>query len=207
MKYKHIVFDVDGTLIDTLYSTTKALQDVLLEVTGRLYPLEELVFSYGIPGIDTLRQLEVADPLGALKQWEDRLEDYRQHDRVFDGIPGLLAALREAGCALGIVTSRTRAEFDADFAKLDIAPYFQSVICADDTEGHKPQPDPLLKYLERAGGGKGEALYIGDSVYDMGCARAAGVDFGLAGWGATQRHEADYVFDVPFDVQRTLLGG
>lgn len=204
MKYRHIVFDVDGTLIDTLYSTTKALQDVLLAATGKLYPLEALTFSYGIPGIDTLRQLAVEDPWGALKQWEDKLEDYREHDHVFEGIPGLLAALHQAGFGLGVVTSRTRAEFDIDFAKLDIARYFQTVICADDTEGHKPLPDPLLKYLERTGCARDGALYIGDSVYDQQCAASAGVDFGLAGWGATEEREAPWVFRVPADVGAML---
>lgn len=206
MSYQHIVFDVDGTLIDTLYSTTQALQDVLKEATGVVWPLEELEFSYGIPGIDTLRRLRVEEPEKLLKRWEDKLDDYRQFDHVFPGIPELLAALGEAGLGLGIVTSRTRKEFDADVAKLDLASHFQTVICADDTVGHKPRPDPLLKYLERTGGARGEALYIGDSVYDLGCAEAAGVDFGLAGWGATRRHGGRYVFERPEDVQGAVLG-
>lgn len=204
MGYRHIVFDVDGTLVDTLYSTTQALQDVLKEATGVVWPREELEFSYGIPGIDTLRQLKVEAPETLLRQWEDKLDDYRQFDHVFEGIPELLATLRGAGVALGIVTSRTRKEFDADIAKLDIAPYFQRVICADDTVGHKPQPDPLLKYLERTGCAKEETLYIGDSVYDLGCAQAAGVDFGLAGWGATKRHGGRYVFETPADVSKII---
>ncbi|MBQ4088370.1 MAG: HAD hydrolase-like protein, partial [Clostridia bacterium] len=58
-------------------------------------------------------------------------------------------------------------------------------VCADHTEKHKPEPEPLLKYMELTGAKPDEVLYIGDSKYDEMCAHAAGVDFALATWGAT----------------------
>ncbi len=201
MKYPHVVFDVDGTLLDTERSVLLSLRDTLREVMGRDYSLEELEFSLGIPGADALETLGVANVPAVLARWEELLQGYRHLDGVFDGIPELLAALKRSGRALGVVTSRTRAEFDLDFSQLEIGPCFQVVITADDTDLHKPHPDPLLKYMELSGAAAEDILYIGDSGHDARCAQAAGVDFGLAGWGAKRPQTCTYAFQTPLAVQ------
>ncbi len=205
MKYSHIVFDVDGTLIDTFYSNMQSLQDTLKELTGEVHPLEELGRFFGIPGLETAVQLGLPDPEAALAQWEARLQRYRHTDRVYDGIPQLLETLSRAGLCLGVVTSRTRAEFDADFSKLSIARHFRTIITASDTLRHKPEPDPLLEYIRRTGCEKGQVLFIGDSPYDMQCAAAAGVASGLAGWGATGPRECTHHFESPKEVSTLVL--
>lgn len=201
MKYPHVVFDVDGTLLDTERSVLLSLRDTLREVTGRDYPLEELVFSLGIPGADALELLNIPNVPAVLARWVELLERYRHTDRVFDGIPELLAALKGSGRSLGVVTSRTRTEFDLDFSRLEIGPYFPVVVTADDTGLHKPHPAPLLRYMERTGAAASDVLYIGDSAHDARCAQAAGVDFGLAGWGAKSPQACTYVFPTPLSVQ------
>lgn len=205
MKYSHIVFDVDGTLIDTFYSNMQSLQDTLRDLTGEVYPLEELGRFFGIPGMETAVQLGLDDPAGALAQWVENLQRYRHTDRVYDGIPELLETLSRAGLALGVVTSRTRAEFDADFSTLPIARYFQTTITASDTVRHKPEPDPLLEYIRQTGCEKGQVLFIGDSPYDMQCAAAAGVASGLAGWGATGPRPCTHYFETPEEVSTLVL--
>ncbi len=205
MKYSHIVFDVDGTLIDTFYSNMQSLQDTLKDLTGEVHPLEELGRFFGIPGMETALQLGLPDPEGALAQWVERLQDYRHTDRVYDGVPELLETLSRAGLCLGVVTSRTRAEFDADFSVLPIARYFQTTITASDTVRHKPEPDPLLEYIRRTGCAKEQALFIGDSPFDMQCAAAAGVASGLAGWGATGPRDCTHRFETPEEVSTLVL--
>ncbi len=205
MKYSHIVFDVDGTLIDTFYSNMQSLQDTLKDLTGEVHPLEELGRFFGIPGLETAVQLGLPDPEAALAQWEARLQRYRHTDRVYDGIPQLLETLSRAGLCLGVVTSRTRAEFDADFSKLSIARYFQITITASDTLRHKPEPDPLLEYIRRTGCAREQVLFIGDSPCDMQCATAAGVASGLAGWGATGPRECTHRFETPQEVSTLVL--
>lgn len=205
MRYSHIVFDVDGTLIDTFYSNMQSLQDTLQELTGEARPLEELGRFFGIPGMETARQLGLSDPAGAVALWEENLRRYRHTDRVYDGVPELLEALRQAGRSLGIVTSRTRAEFDADVSALPIARYFRTVVTASDTVRHKPYPDPLLEYICRTGCEKEQVLFIGDSAYDMQCAAAAGAASGLAGWGAAALQPCTHVFRTPADAAEWLL--
>ena len=205
MNYSHIVFDVDGTLIDTFYSNMQSLQDTLKDLTGEVHPLEELGRFFGIPGMETAVQLGLDDPAAALRQWEQTLQRYRHTDRVYDGIPELLETLSRAGLSLVVVTSRTRAEFDADFSILPIARYFRTTITASDTLRHKPEPDPLLEYIRRAGCDKEQVLFIGDSPFDMQCAAAAGVASGLAGWGATGPRPCTHHFQTPQEVSALVL--
>lgn len=200
MGYSHIVFDVDGTLIDTFYSNMRSLQDVLRERTGQERTLEDLGQYFGIPGMDAVLQLDLADPVAALRQWEDTLYQYTDHNRLYDGIETLLDRLTQMGCALGVVTSRTRAEVEIDPILCSIAPYFQHIITADDTTLHKPHPDPLLEYMARAGCGAEQMLFIGDSPYDMQCAAAAGAASGLALWGARTPRDCTHLLRRPEDV-------
>ena len=205
MKYKHIVFDVDGTLLDSEQAVLQSMQDVLFEVTGRKFPFEELTFALGITGADALERLRIEDIPGVLHRWEVILHEYADMQGVYAGIEQLLRVLSEGGCSLGIATSRKRVAYDHDFARFDISRYFSVVICADDTKTHKPTAGPLLKYMEITGADRGEVLYIGDSVYDSKCAENAGVDFALAVWGShTQTTKAAYYLHEPMELMRYM---
>lgn len=183
MKYQHIVFDLDGTLIDTERAILPSLRDTLLARTGKHYPEEELTFALGITGVDALERLGIADIDGVLALWIDNMHRYQDAVTLFGGVKEVLKALRDNGAILGIVTSQTYEEFAHGFAPFGVSGYFQVVIRAEDTEEHKPAPAPLLKYIELSGARPREVLYVGDSVYDSRCAQAAGVDFALALWG------------------------
>ena len=183
---KHIIFDVDGTLIDTEQPVLLSLRDMLKTVTGTEYPLEELTFALGVPSEAALKKLSVEPAEPAVAIWEQTEMQYLHTVKVFPGIRELLHRLREQGCHLGIVTSRHREEYEAVFVPLGIADCFDTVILADDTQKHKPDPEPLLEYARVTGAKREEMTYIGDSPYDFACAAGAGIRFFLAGWGARQ---------------------
>ena len=150
MRYRQIVFDVDGTLVDTERAVLCSLRDTLAQVTGQRAEAEELTFALGIPGEDALRLLQVRDIPAALALWDQRMEAYRDMIRVFEGVEELLRGLQETGYGLGVVTSKTREEFAHDLAGFEIVQYFDCVVCADDTVRHKPDSEPLLYYLVTA---------------------------------------------------------
>lgn len=183
MDYKHIVFDVDGTLVDTEDTTISSLQDALLILTGKKPSREELHFALGITGEDVLRRLGLDMETG-MQVWLAQLTHYEGCNRLYPGIEELLKTLQQQGCRLGVATSRTHLLYDAEIPGLGIAGYFGEVICAEDSQTHKPEAGPLEAYMQRTGAAPEEVLYIGDSVYDMLCARNAGTGFLLAGWGA-----------------------
>lgn len=196
--YSTFIFDLDGTIIDSELIGLKALQATLKE-QGIEKDIDELRFSLGIPGLTTLEILNIADIPTTLESWLEKEKPFMKNVPIFDGIIGVIKELPKAG----IVTSKTAEEMSHSFYLLNIDHHFHSVVCASDTEKRKPNPDPLelaLKLLECKAN---EAIYIGDSIYDMKCANAAGVDFGLALWGARTTsgfENAKYIFENPKDI-------
>ena len=199
LKYKHFVFDVDGTLLDTEFAVLHSLQDTLSNYLNECIPLDKLRFALGIPGEVTLLKFGIEDVNGAGMFWNAKMKEYLLHIKLFDGITEMLESLHEKGLKLGIVTSKTREEFETDFVPYGVGQYFDSIICVEDSTKPKPYPDPLFAYLGRNGVSAEEVIYIGDTDYDSQCARTAGVDFGLALWGCRNPEdiECKYKFADP----------
>lgn len=205
MKYTHIVFDADGTLLDTEYAILLSLQDTVKVFLHKKMDFEELTFCLGIPGDATLDQLQIEDKQAAFDKWVDQLNTYYDHVKVFDGMREVLDELKRQGCTLGVVTSKNRFMYDKEFAEHGIIDYFRTSICEEDSAEHKPTPGPLLKYMEVEGISKEEVLYIGDSKYDSMCAHGAGVDFALAVWGShTKEIPAKYYPESPEELLQLL---
>ena len=204
-RYTHVVFDIDGTLVDTQYAVMNGLKDTMKVLTGRDYAMEELMFAFGIPGEATLRQLGIADTKAGILEWNVHIRKYREHVGLFEGVEALIAALADVN--IGIVTSKAVFEYEEEPSMALVRPHVGVAICADHTDKHKPEPDPLLKYMELTGAKKEEILYIGDSKYDEMCAHAAGVDFALATWGAVNKDlPAEWKPARPIDLAETVLG-
>jgi HAD superfamily hydrolase (TIGR01549 family) len=182
--FQCIIFDVDGTLIDTEISVKKSLQKVLSEETQKEYSLTDLDFILGIPGHIALEKLGIKNIQEVNRRWNEYMNDYKNHVTVFDGIENILQKLKKKNIKTGIVTSKTRNELRDDFIPFDLMKYLDFYVCADDTINHKPNPDPILKFLEISGIAADQAIYIGDTIYDYKAANAANVKFALALWGA-----------------------
>jgi len=196
-KYSAIVLDMDGTIIDSLetavMSLKKAGRNFGLDITEQHIQLA--MFS---SGESLLKELDTGADF--LAHWMEIYEEESHNVHVFPGIKELLAVPVKRG----IVTSETHDELLANLEKSDFsAGDFLALVGADDTEYEKPSPFPLLHCLNIMNVSTDEALFIGDSTNDMLCAYAAGVDFGLAVWGAgtTQGFDsAKYFFEKPQDI-------
>lgn len=202
MKYPYIAFDVDGTLLDALPVAIRTLHDVLLEMVGREYPTELLRSTMGLNNEAAFALLGLDYSEEIVSVWTQRQIEAKDQIKIFPGIPGTLAALRAQGCTLGIVTSRTRAEYDMDrelLAQIDC--YCKHIVLSEMTQRHKPNPDPLLKFMELCGAEPRRTLYVGDTKWDMQCAAAAGAGGCLALWGALDPNTAaEYRISTPKDL-------
>ena len=125
---------------------------------------------------------------------------------VFDGTVEMLERLKADGYKLGIITSKTKAEYEGQFLQLGIGDYFDTCVFADETSRGKPSPEPMYKYIEKTGAKKEEIIYTGDTNYDMDCARACGVSCALALWGCINPDEtdADYKLSHPLDILKIV---
>lgn len=196
--YSTFIFDLDGTIIDSENIGLHALQ-ATLKKQGIDKKIDELRFSLGIPGLSTLEILKIADISTTLKSWIEKQRPLMRNVPIFEGMIEVIAQLPKAG----IVTSQNAEEMNDSFYLLNIDHHFRSIVCASDTKRHKPNPDPLELGLRLLGCTAKEAIYIGDSKYDMECAKSAGVDFGLALWGAKTTfgfESAKYIFKTPYDI-------
>lgn len=200
--YNCIIFDIDGTLLDTEIAVLSSLQKLVFEELNENLSFDELRFALGIPGEVTLNKLGITNILDCNAKWNKYLKEYFHNVKVFDGIKDTLIELNEIGILTGIVTSKTKEEFLNDFAPFELNNYFKLVVCADDTEEHKPNPEPILKFIELSGANKSKTIYIGDTKYDMDCAFGAGIDFALALWGAKSSIgiNANYILENPKQV-------
>ena len=186
MRYRFIAFDVDGTLLDTAQADMMGLQEVFRSQLRIDLPVDALRSVLGVPSHDGLRMLGVpeADIDRLSHMWMLRMKAHFDTARVFPGMRASLDRLREMGARLGIVTSKNAVEYAQDMPPFDIEDCFCVIVTSSDTRLHKPNPEPLLECMRRAGVRPQDTLYIGDSRYDRDCARDAGVDFALAVWGS-----------------------
>ncbi|GAB4253581.1 MAG: hypothetical protein Kow00129_14670 [Thermoleophilia bacterium] len=188
-KPQAVIFDLDGTLFDSVELIVASFAHAVRDVLGLELPREQLIANVGKPLREQMNLLD-AD------QAEDLLHSYREfnhreHDRMtrlFPGAEELLEDLVQEGVKLGLVTSKSRATTQMAFRLTNIEPYFSVTVCAEDTVRNKPDPEPLLYALERLRVAPEEAVYVGDSPFDVRAARAAGIPSVGVGWGVFDPH-------------------
>lgn len=201
MDYSHIVFDIDGTLIDSNYISLLSLQEAVKLYDGRKFPIEELAFSIGKPGDIILNTLGISNTIFVNKLWDKCYEKYIPQILPFPGIENVIEKLHEAGYSLGIITTKTRSEYKKEFEILQIHKYFQTSVCLDECKNAKPEPDSLYRYMHITHTYNQNILYIGDNEVDMQCAKNAAVDFAHACWGTQNLSlDAKYHLHHPKDL-------
>jgi len=182
------LFDFDGTLVDTTEMIHQSMRHAASSVLGRDdIPRETLLANVGQP---LPRQMELIDAGKA----ELLLEAYRSHheehhDALIGEFPGIeesLARLRSAGIKVAVVTSKRRVSVEMALKNFPGLPnVVDRFVTMEDTTEHKPHPEPLLRGLELLGDvPKEEAVYVGDSPFDVEAAKAAGLRSVAVSWGA-----------------------
>ncbi|WP_010662974.1 HAD family hydrolase [Marinilabilia salmonicolor] len=202
MSYKHIIFDLDGTLLDTESADMKSLQEVLQEVQDKEFSIDELRFVLGIPMDKALKALKVEDVDYARSLWTMKFETHFSEVKLFPGVVDLIDSIKKMGLEVGIITSKTREEYINDFLPFSLSNEFSISLCIDDYRIAKPSSEGMRMYLNVANLKAQEVLFIGDTIYDFGCADGIGADFGLAKWGSSglKGTDAKYIFNAPEDV-------
>ncbi len=190
MKYKYILFDLDGTLIDTNKLIINSFKHTYKTHLNIDVPESEIYKYFGEPLITTLSRYseDRADEL--FKTYIDFNE--REHDSsvaLCCNIKECLEALTEQGCILAVVTSKREKLASRGLKLFDIMKFFSVVVTMDDTKNHKPHPEPVLRALELLGAKPEEALMIGDSIFDIKCAHNAGVKAVLVNWGEATEYQ------------------
>ena len=202
-KYKAIIYDIDGTLLNTVDQNMYPLIRIIKEELNEDWTYEQVVPFTAQPGMKTIADLGIADVEGVYARWVRYVNEYGPGAQPYDGIDELLAFAREQGLKQGIASSKRRKQYGIDMGRHGYDRLMDAAVLCEDTELHKPDPAPLLECLRRLGVEAGDALYMGDARSDMVAARAAGMDFAYASWGSffpMERSEPDYYLDHPTDL-------
>jgi pyrophosphatase PpaX len=199
MRFPVVLFDFDGTLVDSGWIILSSFRHATRTVLEREIPDDVLV--RGIGGSGIVEQMAAIDA--------DRVDDlvrvYREHNEplhdeleAFAGTVELLEELHGEGRRLGIVTAKRRPTVQLAFDRLGLERWFDAVVTRELTEHGKPHPGPVLKALELLGATAAEAAFVGDSPFDMGAGRAAGVFTVGVSWGGI--HDPAVLLDEGADV-------
>lgn len=213
-----IVFDLDGTLVDSRRDLADATNALILELGGTALSDDEVAAMVG-EGAAVLigRALAAAGleriPRGALDRflalYDERLT---VHTRPYPGIPEALNILRQDGVTLAVLTNKPERPTRQILDRLDLARSFQHVVGGDTAAGRKPDPAGMSGIIDRAGASAGSTILVGDSPIDLQTARAAGTRVCLARYGFGYRFQpeafiGDELFvDVPSELPRVLRG-
>lgn len=189
-----LLFDLDGTLIDTWRLYLDAFRYALSPPLGR--PLSEEDIVALSPSAERRLIERVAGGPAFEATFTRFLDRYAaSHAGLFDGpyrgVPRMLAEAREAGVRLALVTGKSRAAWRITEREAGLPP-FDVVVTDDDVTDPKPSPDGLRLALNALRLNPAEVLFIGDSLLDGEAARAAGVPFGAARWADPPRDQESF---------------
>lgn len=182
------MFDLDGTIVDTVELIVCSFRYATQTVLGEVLPDEVITAGVGEPLMTQMERLSAAHA----RELYDVYREYNhlRHDeliRGYDGIAEVLDGLRAAGRRLGIVTSKSRDTTAMAFSAVGLDERFDVVITASDTDEHKPSPVPLRLCLERLGASAEDSIYLGDSPVDIRAGLAAGMTTAAVAWGVFGR--------------------
>jgi pyrophosphatase PpaX len=212
VRYDPILFDLDGTVVDSGAIILASLRHATLTVLGETIPDERLLATVGGSGLAS--QMRDFDP----ERVDELVRVYTEHNAPLHaelvacvGMPELLEDLKAQGRRLGIVTAKRRKTVQLAFDTLPIEHLFDVVVAGDETERQKPHPEPLLRALAQLGADSTTAAYVGDSPFDMQAAKAGGLAAIAATWGRIhnrerlEQAEPDHIVETTEEL-RAVLG-
>jgi pyrophosphatase PpaX len=184
LRYDAVLYDFDGTLVDSIPLIVKCFHIAFEEVLGFRKEEKEILSTIGLPLWTAFGEYD--------KKIQERLHDaYIQANerllptgvRTFPGIQEGLRAVADLSVPQGVVTSKRREPAVFTMKQFDLEKHFDLLISREDTTEHKPAPAPLYLAAERLGiSDMSRILFVGDSIHDLMCANNAGADSAAVAW-------------------------
>ena len=202
-RYKAIIYDIDGTLLNTLDQNMYPLMRIIKEELDEDWTFDQVVRFNAQPGMTTLAQLGIKDIDTVYARWVRYVNEYGPGAQPYDGVSQLLDRVRERGIIQAIASSKRRKQYGIDMGRNGFDGYMAAAVLCEDTPNHKPDPEPLNECLRRLGLTAADALYVGDARSDLEAARNAGMAFAYAKWGSYAQvdpEEPDHYLEHPLDL-------
>lgn len=187
--FESVLFDVDGTLVDSLEMIIPGLGDTIERFAGVRPPDPEIQSIVGLPMRTQferyLGQSPNNDQLDEMIDYAiTRFEAYVDRETVFQPAIAVMRLCKRMGMTTSLVTSKSAKELTLFMRRFPGADAVDTTVCASEVHHPKPAPDSALLAIEKLRVEPAKAVFIGDSIYDLRCARAAGIANVAVGYGA-----------------------
>jgi pyrophosphatase PpaX len=197
-KYSALLFDLDGTLINSVDLIIACFKKSLHHAAGLHLSDADIRAHIGLP-LKKQFEAHLAHKLGADYDYTDLMKYHMDYQisiwkdmlHLYAGVTEMLEELVNKKYALAIVTSRRRETAHLYTEGLGIQKYFSVIITPEDTLKHKPDAEPVLLGMTKLSALPARSLYIGDSIFDIQAGTAAGIDTCFTEWGALESLPAD----------------
>lgn len=202
MKYDAVIYDLDGTVLNTFDMNIYPLMEIVKEELGIDMAYDELTPYTSIPGLKSLEILGIQNIPSVYERWVEYVNDYEGGASVYYNFDEVIRSL-DGKIIQGVVSSKKRDQYMIDIKGKKLHDCFSAIVLLEDTENHKPHPEPLLHCAEMLGVDPKKCLYIGDSLSDFQSAENAGMDFAFAAWASFHRDEIvnpKYTLERPDDL-------
>lgn len=211
-RWQGVLFDLDGTLVDTIPLILASFEHTLQSVLGSGRPESEVRPWIG----RLLGEVFAAEYPDRASELEETYIRWNRANaaamiRRYPGVDDLLTDLLSAHLRMGVVTSKRRETAAEAMELTGLTGRIEVLAASEDTTAHKPEPAPLLHGAARLSVAPPRCVYVGDAVVDVIAAQAAGMDSIAVTWGAgerasLERAEPDHLVDTPYDLRDLLLG-
>ncbi|MBM7573541.1 pyrophosphatase PpaX [Aquibacillus albus] len=212
MTIRTILFDLDGTLIDTNELIIASFTHTLKQHTGKDYDRTEIFDFIGPPLRDSFEQVDAT-------QVEEMVNTYREHNlanhdsyvTAYPTVIDTIQQLKREGYQLGIVTTKMKDTAIKGLKLTGMDDFFEVIIGLEDVNHAKPHPEPVIKALTKLDASPSSTLMIGDNYHDIESGKnagtlTAGVAWSLKGREALESYQPDYMLDQMSDLL-DILGG
>ncbi|MDO8846960.1 MAG: HAD-IA family hydrolase [Coriobacteriia bacterium] len=189
-----VLFDLDGTVVDTIPHILASFRHATKAVLGEQLPDDVLMHHVGVPLAAQMRYFTDDEVVAERLLAAYREFNHRTHDemaRLYPNTRSTLDALAGAGLPMAIVTSKSRLMAQRAIDLFGLGAYFSAVVTADDTPVHKPDPLPVLEGVRLLRVDPARAVYVGDSPADIESGNGAGVGTIAATWGVASRERLE----------------
>ena len=201
-----ILFDFDGTIMDTNDIVYASMQHTFITLTGEKGDEQTIFDTFGEPLGDVLMKLfpefDVEESLAIYRGYQ--FKHYEEMIELFPGVEEMIAWMHEKGYKLGLVTNRLRNSTVIGMKKYGLDEIFGSIVACDEAEKNKPYAEPVLLALEQLNSIPEKAIFVGDSANDILSGKNANVKtvrvaWALASDGSHDESDVtpDYVIDTP----------
>lgn len=212
MKYRTLLFDLDGTLLDTTELILSSFDYALdIHAPGR-YTRADVMEQMGKPLVTQMELFVPDNVAGAIQTYREfNLGRHDEFVRSFPHAVEVLGTLHADGYQLGVVTSKIRLTTERGLAYCGLQPFFQTVVTSEDVQKPKPDGEPVLQAMAALGADAAETLMIGDTPFDLLAGQAAGVKTVAVGWTmhgieALLPYRPDYIIDDLHDLLPLVRG-